>query len=101
MPPKVAEDEPKKFVVEYDGFDGNKKFDQVDRQRDLYKQSVLAKCQVVPMRTVRSPVDVMRRRMATYKNVRKARTDYKNYIKRHGEPPFEVPCEIKVNIFHG
>jgi hypothetical protein len=99
MPPKVAE-EPKKVVVEYDGFDGRKKFEQLERQRDAYKQRVLEKCQVVAVRPCPSPVDVLRRRMETYKNVRRARTDYKNYTRRYGKPPFNVPSEIEANIFH-
>ncbi len=99
MPPKV-EEAPKKVVIEYDGFDGRKKFEQVERQRDLYKQSVLDKCQVVAVRPGPSPVDILRRRMATYKNVRRARTDYKNYVRHHGTPPFKVPSEITANIFH-
>jgi hypothetical protein len=99
MPPKV-EEESKKVVVQYDGFDGRKKFEQVDKQRDMHKQSVLAKCQVVAVRPGPSPVDVLFRKMNTYKNLRKARTDYKNYMRRYGKPSFEVPSEIATNIFH-
>ena len=45
-------------------------------------------------RPKKNPEDKLNERLSTYHNVRKMRTDYKNYIRTHGEPSFSVPNEI-------
>jgi hypothetical protein len=45
----------------------------------------------------KSPEEKLKERLATYHNVRKMRTDYKNYVRWYGEPPsssMNVPVEI-------
>jgi hypothetical protein len=38
----------------------------------------------------KSPEEKLRERLATYHNVRKMRTDYKNYVRWYGEPPKDI-----------
>jgi hypothetical protein len=43
----------------------------------------------------KSPEEKLKERLSTYHNVRKMRTDYKNYIRKYGEPSsVSVPVEI-------
>lgn len=48
----------------------------------------------VPKRPKKDPSEKLKERLNTYRNVRKMRTDYKNYVKWYGTPSFEVPAEI-------
>jgi len=55
----------------------------------------------VPRRlSQKSPEEKLKERLATYHNVRKMRTDYKNYVRWYGEPSssVSVPAEVSMNI---
>lgn len=86
MPPKV--DEPTTvFVFERDR--ALKKFNE-----DNYV--IRSKIQPidVPSRKPKDPSEKLKERLNTYHNVRKMRTDYKNYVRWYGVPSFDVPNEI-------
>ena len=44
----------------------------------------------VPRRSQKNPEEKLKERLATYHNVRKMRTDYKNYLRWYGEPPKDI-----------
>jgi hypothetical protein len=48
----------------------------------------------VPRQPSKDPAKKLKERLDTYNNLRKMKTDYKNYIRKYGEPPFSVnlPC---------
>lgn len=90
MPPKAtttAEPEPTVFVFERDRM--LKKF---------FEDNYVARQKVqpidVPIRPPQDPTKKLKERLNTYCNVRKMRTDYKNYVRKYGQPPFEVPSTI-------
>lgn len=93
MPPKVeASSSAKAESVEFVVLDKDrmiKKFNQ-----DNYVERSKIKPIDVPVRTQKDPTEKLKERMNTYKNLRKMQTDYKNYVKRHGNPSFYVPEEI-------
>lgn len=42
----------------------------------------------------KDPTEKLKERLNTYKNVRKMKTEYKNYVKKYGPPSFYVPEEL-------
>lgn len=42
----------------------------------------------------KDPTEKLKERLNTYKNVRKMKTEYKNYVKKYGTPSFYVPEEL-------
>lgn len=89
MPPKKAEEaEEPLFVFEKDRM--IKKF-HVDNY--IARQNV--PCIDVPIRPKKDPAEKLKERLDTYHNLRKMKTEYKNYVHRYGTPPFYVPENIK------
>ncbi len=88
MPPKVTEtvSEPV-FIFEKDRM--LKKFNEEN-------YVIRSKIQPidVPRRKSKDPAEKLKERLETYHNVRKMRTDYKNYVRWYGTPSFDVPKEI-------
>lgn len=92
MPPKVeasssAKAESVEFVFEKDRM--IKKFNE-----DNYVERSKIEPIDVPVRLPKDPTEKLKERMNTYHNLRKMQTDYKNYVKRYGNPSFYVPEEI-------
>jgi hypothetical protein len=89
MPPKVSEPAEPVFVFEKDRM--LKKFDD-----DNYIMRSKIQPIDVPKRPQKNPEEKLKERLATYHNVHKMRTDYKNYVRWYGEPPssVSVPSEI-------
>lgn len=90
MPPKVEAVVAEVFVFEKDRM--LKKFNEdnyVTRQKIMEEKSLY-----VPPRPTKDPSDKLKERINTYTNLNKMRTDYKNYVKRHGNPSFYVPEEL-------
>lgn len=91
MPPKPEETSAKaEFVFEKDRM--IKKFNEdnyVMRQKILDEKSFF-----VTSKPQKDPAEKLKERLATYKNVRKMRTDYMNYVKIYGPPSFYVPEEL-------
>lgn len=90
MPPKAtaeATEEPSQFMFERDKM--IKKFN-VDNYIMRSKISPID----VPRRPKKDPVEKLKERINTYRNLRKMKTDYKNYVHRYGSPSFYVPEEI-------
>ena len=90
MPPKAAEPEVV-FVFEKDR--AFKKFNE-----DNYVLRSKIKPIDVPRRPQKNPEDKLKERLDTYHNVRKMKTDYKNYVRWYGKPSFEVPEKISNRV---
>lgn len=90
MPPKVEESSPVEFVFEKD-----RMLKKVNEDNYITRQKIMENCSVhVPVRPQKDPTEKLKERMNTYSNLRKMRTDYKNYVKRYGTPPFYVPEKL-------
>lgn len=50
----------------------------------------------VPRRKPKDPAEKLKERLATYHNLNKMRTDYKNYVRWYGKPSFDVPSDVVV-----
>lgn len=88
MPPKaVAVEEPQQFVFERDRM--IKKFND-----ENYVARSKIKPIDVPHRPKKDPSEKLKERLNTYRNIRRMRTDYKNYVKSYGTPSFYVPEEL-------
>jgi ubiquitin len=71
--------------------------DRAIKQFDVDNYIMRSKIQPidVPRRVPqKNPDEKLKERLATYHNVRKMRTDYKNYVRWYGVPSFDVPDEI-------
>lgn len=88
MPPKATVTEPVvEFIFEKDRM--IKKFNH-----DNYVMRSKINPIDVPARPQKDPAEKLKERLATYKNVRKMKTDYKNYVHTYGTPTFYVPEEL-------
>lgn len=87
MPPKVEAEPVVEFVFEKDRM--IRKFN-VDNYVARSKVQALD----VPRRPIKDPVEKLKERLNTYRNLRKMRTDYKNYVHKYGTPNFYVPDEL-------
>lgn len=89
MPPKVeAATEPVvEFVFEKDRL--IKKFNV-----DNYAVRSNVKPIEVQRRPKKDPSEKLKERLSTYHNVRKMKTEYKNYVHKYGQPSFYVPEEL-------
>lgn len=59
------------------------------------RQKIMESAKHIPIRRPpQDPTKKLKERLETYCNVRKMRTDYKNYVRKYGQPPFEVPSTI-------
>jgi hypothetical protein len=91
------DEETPKVVEVVENWDRKGTYNRIMADRERKIQDALSKCTVVPMRTSQDPHVKLLERVSTYKNVRKMRTDYKNYIRKYGQPEFGVPSEISGN----
>lgn len=87
MPPKAVAEPVTDFVFEKDRI--IKKFNV-----DNYIMRSNIKPIDVPRRPQKDPLEKLKERINTYRNLRKMKTDYKNYVHRYGSPSFYVPEEI-------
>ena len=83
MPPKVQEEVEPKFIFERD---------RMIRKFNVDNFVLRQKIQPieVPRQAPKDPAKKLKDRLDTYHNLRKMKTDYKNYIRKYGEPPFSV-----------
>lgn len=89
MPPKVSEPEPEPVVFVFERDRALKKFNEENYTTRAKIQPI-----DVPRRNSKDPAEKLKERLDTYHNVRKMRTDYKNYARLYGAPSFDVPAEI-------
>lgn len=89
MPPKVETQPAVEFVFEKDRM--IKKFNE---DNYIVRQKIMETSKYVTVKKPKDPTEKLKERMNTYHNLRKMQTDYKNYVKRHGNPSFYVPEEI-------
>jgi hypothetical protein len=84
--PKKKKEEPEEvFVFEKD---------RMVKENYTTRQQNMEKSLHVVVRPSKCPHEKLKERLNTYKNVRKMKTDYKNYVKRYGTPSFYVPEEL-------
>ena len=96
---KKEEEKPKvSFVVE-DFYDVKDRFKKLQARMEAARQAAMEKSVHVPHQPPRDPLKKLKRRLDTYHNLRHMRTDYKNYVRLYGEPPFTVPSKISSNYF--
>lgn len=88
MPPKAVEAETEIF------FDRAQAIKKMFEENEVRRNKAMETSKLVAVRTPKDPTDKLKERLATYRNVRKMRTDYKNYVKRYGQPSFYVPEEL-------
>lgn len=96
---KKEEEKPKVAAIVEDFYDVNDRFKKLQARMEAARQAAMEKSVHVPPRKPRDPLKKLKRRIATYHNLRHMRTDYKNYVRLHGEPPFPVPSKISSNYF--
>lgn len=89
MPPKAAAE-----AVTEIFFDKSQAIKKMFEDNEVRRNQAMETSKLVVVRTPKDPTDKLKERLATYKNVRKMRTDYKNYVKRYGQPSFYVPEEL-------
>jgi hypothetical protein len=90
MPPKAATSTETDTVFVFEKDRALKKFNE-----DNYVLRSKIQPGDVPRRPQKNPEDKLKERLNTYHNVRKMRTDYKNYVRWYGKPSFDVPEKIK------
>ena len=91
------DEETPKVVEVVENWDRKGTYNKMMADRERKIQAALSKCTVVPMRSHQDPHIKLLERVSTYKNVRKMKTDYKNYVRKYGQPEFCVPSEIGGN----
>lgn len=91
MPPK------EKIVEEIVTWDRGATIDRINRANEERRRVAMESSRHVEVRGVQDPHRKLRERISTYQNLRRMRTDYKNYVKRFGTPDFEVPSKITGN----
>jgi hypothetical protein len=92
MPPKAEESAPV-FVFERDR--ALKKFNE---EYYTTRQKIMESCVKIPVRPSKDPAEKLKERLNTYKNVRKMRTDYKNYVRWYGVPPSSISVPVEVSV---
>ena len=89
MPPKVE------AVAEVFVFEKDRMMNKFNVENYTTRQRLMEeKSFYVPPRPIKNPADKLKERLHTYKNIRKMKTDYKNYVKKFGPPQFYVPEEL-------
>lgn len=86
MPPKVEEP-----VVEF-VFERDRLIKKINEDNYVTRSNV--KPINVTHRSKKDPSEKLKERLSTYHNVRKMKTDYKNYVHKYGTPSFHVPEEL-------
>lgn len=88
MPPK--EEAPKK-TDDTPSWDKNSTFNRITSENEKRRQNAMETSRHVAVRYVQDPHRKLRERLNTYHNIRRMKTEYKNYVKKFGTPAFEVP----------
>lgn len=84
---------PQQPVVEF-VFEKDRMIKKFNEDNYVTRQKIMESSKHVHVRTPKDPVDKLKERIGTYHNLRKMKTDYKNFVKRYGNPSFYVPEEI-------
>lgn len=90
MPPKTETSAP---VVEF-VFEKDRMIKKFNEDNYVTRQKIMESSKHVIVKTPKDPTEKLKERINTYHNLRKMQTDYKNYVKSHGNPSFYVPEEI-------
>ena len=91
MPPKASNTAVETDVIIFDKAQAIKKMFE---ENAIRRNKAMETSKLVVVRTPKDPTEKLKERLATYKNLRKMKTDYKNYVKRYGQPSFYVPEEL-------
>lgn len=91
---KKEEEKPATVEVEY--FNKNEQYAKIQASMERQRNAAMERSVLVKVKPPQDPLEKLKRRIATYHNVRKMRTDYKNYTRKYGP----VPSEISREFFH-
>jgi hypothetical protein len=89
MPPKAAAAETETII-----FDKAQAIKKMFEENAIRRNKAMETSKTVIVPKPKDPTEKLKERLATYRNVRKMRTDYKNYVKKYGTPSFYVPEEL-------
>lgn len=70
------------------------RMEKIVLENEQRRNTVMETSRIVNVPDPKDPAFKLKERLATYKNVRKMKTDYKNYVKKFGEPSFYVPEDL-------
>ena len=91
MPPKTEETVSEPTFV----FEKDRMLKKVNEDNYVLRQQIMEECSKhVPARPTKNPEEKLKERLASYHNLRKMRTEYKNYVRWYGKPSFDVHEEI-------
>ena len=90
MPPKVEATAETETII----FDKAQAIKKMFEENAIRRNKAMETSKTVVVRSAKDPTEKLKERLATYCNVRKMRTDYKNYVKKYGTPSFYVPEEL-------
>ena len=95
MPPKVEKNS-EDGVTQVFVFEKDRMLKKFNVDNFVLRQKIMedSSKHVVPIKPAKNPSEKLQERLNTYRNVRKMRTDYKNYVRWYGKPSFNVPDEI-------
>jgi hypothetical protein len=98
---KKPDDEEKKVEVITEFYDKRQTYENIEARRDTLKLDALSRSVKVEVRPKRDPIEKLFERLNTYHNIRRMRTEYKNYVRAFGVPAsLDVPSEISRKYFH-
>ncbi len=88
MPPKAAAE------TETIIFDKTQAIKKMFEENAIRRNKAMESSKMVVVPSPKDQTEKLKERLGTYRNVRKMRTDYKNYVKKYGTPSFYVPEEL-------
>ncbi len=94
MPPPKVEAAAAEVTEPVFVFERDKAIKKFNEENYVTRQKIMENSIKIPVRLAKDPAEKLKERLNTYHNVRKMRTDYKNYVRWYGIPSFDVPKEI-------
>ena len=70
------------------------RMEKLERENEKRRNSAMENSKRVNVPDPKDPSFKLKERLETYKNIHKMKTEYKNYVKKFGEPSFYVPEEL-------
>lgn len=88
------EEEKVKAEEEIFHFDVNQRYNEIQAKMERTRRIAMENSKHVKVPEPKDPLEKLKRRLETYHNIRKMKTDCKNYIRKYGEPPSEISRKI-------
>ncbi len=90
MPPKIEATAETETII----FDKAQAIKKMFEENAIRRNKAMETSKTVVVPKPKDPTEKLKERLGTYRNVRKMRTDYRNYVKKYGTPSFYVPEEL-------